>query len=170
MHFSHSRGNERLLRCPRLCESRPPIRSKPAHAVLLPQQIIVPVLPYRLESLGYTGVSAKTSWLTFAFSIGIFISEQPLRRSQLPWLVLAYTNVSYIPRRILFCQVPLSTGPTRRCGLYPRRIADTVHVGKAIRGSGSRQISDGMLKYRRMGRGLCASVSSLMESYCRHQP
>ncbi|ORX37801.1 major facilitator superfamily domain-containing protein [Kockovaella imperatae] len=44
----------------------------------LTYQIIVPVLPYRLQSLGYTNVSEKVSWLAFAYSIGIFVSTFPV--------------------------------------------------------------------------------------------
>lgn len=40
--------------------------------------IVVPVLPYRLQSLGYTGVSALTSWLFVSYSVGIFILSFPI--------------------------------------------------------------------------------------------
>ncbi|WRT69613.1 uncharacterized protein IL334_006602 [Kwoniella shivajii] len=40
--------------------------------------IVVPVLPYRLQALNYTNISALTSWLLFAYSIGIFICTMPV--------------------------------------------------------------------------------------------
>ncbi|WVF68416.1 hypothetical protein IAT40_003181 [Kwoniella sp. CBS 6097] len=45
---------------------------------ILTYTIVVPVLPYRLQSLGYTNISALTSWLLFAYSIGIFICTLPV--------------------------------------------------------------------------------------------
>jgi len=34
---------------------------------LLVYSIIIPVIPFRLEALGYNGVSSLVSWLVFAF-------------------------------------------------------------------------------------------------------
>ncbi|OCF34316.1 hypothetical protein I316_03830 [Kwoniella heveanensis BCC8398] len=45
---------------------------------ILTYTIVVPVLPYRLQALGYTNISALTSWLLFAYSIGIFICTLPV--------------------------------------------------------------------------------------------
>ncbi|WVQ95955.1 hypothetical protein IAU59_003054 [Kwoniella sp. CBS 9459] len=45
---------------------------------ILTYTIVVPVLPYRLQSLGYKNISALTSWLLFAYSIGIFICTLPV--------------------------------------------------------------------------------------------
>ncbi|WWC95742.1 hypothetical protein V866_002608 [Kwoniella sp. B9012] len=65
---------------------------------VLTYTIVVPVLPYRLQSLNYTNISALTSWLLFAYSIGIFIftlpvayffHKYPYRRSPLIFGVLA---------------------------------------------------------------------------------
>ncbi|WVQ77402.1 hypothetical protein IAR50_007087 [Cryptococcus sp. DSM 104548] len=40
--------------------------------------IIVPVLPYRLEELGYSDVSTLTSWLLLAFSAGMLVCTFPV--------------------------------------------------------------------------------------------
>ncbi|WVR08154.1 hypothetical protein IAU60_005200 [Kwoniella sp. DSM 27419] len=40
--------------------------------------IVVPVLPYRLQELGYTNVSGLVSWLLFAYAIGIGIFILPV--------------------------------------------------------------------------------------------
>lgn len=42
------------------------------------QAIIVPVLPYRLQALGHTGIAGKMTWLLFAYSAGIFICTFPV--------------------------------------------------------------------------------------------
>jgi hypothetical protein len=34
---------------------------------LLVYSIIIPVIPFQLESIGYTGVSALAGWLLFAY-------------------------------------------------------------------------------------------------------
>nr|XP_019043632.1 hypothetical protein I302_08212 [Kwoniella bestiolae CBS 10118]OCF22562.1 hypothetical protein I302_08212 [Kwoniella bestiolae CBS 10118] len=65
---------------------------------LLAYAIVVPILPYRLQSLHYTNVSSLTSWLLFAYSMGIFLCtfpvgyffhKYPLRRAPLIAAVLA---------------------------------------------------------------------------------
>lgn len=38
---------------------------------------MVPVLPYRLEDLGYDNIASLTSWLLFAYSAGIFVGTFP---------------------------------------------------------------------------------------------
>ncbi|ODO12109.1 hypothetical protein I350_00895 [Cryptococcus amylolentus CBS 6273] len=40
--------------------------------------IVVPVLPYRLQSLNYSNISSLTSWLLFAYSAGIFTCTLPV--------------------------------------------------------------------------------------------
>ncbi|KIM84636.1 hypothetical protein PILCRDRAFT_6257 [Piloderma croceum F 1598] len=40
--------------------------------------IIIPVLPFRLEALGYSGVSSLVGWLLFAFSGGLVVSTIPV--------------------------------------------------------------------------------------------
>jgi hypothetical protein len=40
--------------------------------------VIIPVIPFRLESLGYTDASARTGWLLFAYSGGLAISTPPI--------------------------------------------------------------------------------------------
>lgn len=42
------------------------------------QAIIVPVLPFRLQELGHTGIAGKMTWLLFAYSAGIFICTFPV--------------------------------------------------------------------------------------------
>ncbi|CAD6570457.1 MAG: hypothetical protein TREMPRED_005852 [Tremellales sp. Tagirdzhanova-0007] len=53
----------------------------------LSYSIVVPVLPYRLEQLKYTNISALTSWLLFAYSIGIFLFSFPIAYffDRYPW-------------------------------------------------------------------------------------
>lgn len=57
----------------------------------------MPILPYRLEALGYDNIAALTSWLLFAYSAGIFVGtfptawffhRYPLRRGPLVAAVL----------------------------------------------------------------------------------
>ncbi|WWC92718.1 uncharacterized protein L201_007677 [Kwoniella dendrophila CBS 6074] len=64
---------------------------------ILTYTIVVPVLPYRLQVLNYHNISALTSWLLFAYSIGIlvctlpvayFFHKYPYRRSPLIVAVL----------------------------------------------------------------------------------
>ncbi|EKD00126.1 hypothetical protein A1Q2_05562 [Trichosporon asahii var. asahii CBS 8904] len=45
---------------------------------VLAYAIIVPVLPYRLQALGHTGIAGKMTWLLFAYSAGIFICTFPV--------------------------------------------------------------------------------------------
>ncbi|KAK8849598.1 hypothetical protein IAR55_004933 [Kwoniella newhampshirensis] len=45
---------------------------------VLTYTIVVPVLPYRLQALNYTNVSALTSWLLFAYSCGILFCTLPV--------------------------------------------------------------------------------------------
>ncbi|ORY34786.1 major facilitator superfamily domain-containing protein [Naematelia encephala] len=44
----------------------------------LTYNIVVPVLPYRLEALGYSNISSLTSWLFFSYSMGIFLATFPV--------------------------------------------------------------------------------------------
>ncbi|KAK7468483.1 hypothetical protein VKT23_002990 [Stygiomarasmius scandens] len=44
---------------------------------MLVYSIIVPVMPFQLQKLGYEGVSGLTGWLLFAFSGGLFIATFP---------------------------------------------------------------------------------------------
>ena len=41
------------------------------------KNIVVPVLPYRLEALHYANISALTSWLLFSYSVGILLCWYP---------------------------------------------------------------------------------------------
>ncbi|KAJ6549694.1 major facilitator superfamily domain-containing protein [Mycena capillaripes] len=45
---------------------------------LLVYSIIIPVIPFQLERLGYHGVSALTGWLLFAYSAGLVLSTLPV--------------------------------------------------------------------------------------------
>lgn len=45
---------------------------------LTTQAIIVPVLPFRLQALGHTGIAGKMTWLLFAYSAGIFVCTFPV--------------------------------------------------------------------------------------------
>lgn len=39
----------------------------PAHHLLQVYSIVIPVLPFHLEKLGYTGISARLGWILFAY-------------------------------------------------------------------------------------------------------
>ncbi|KAI0090022.1 major facilitator superfamily domain-containing protein [Irpex rosettiformis] len=45
---------------------------------LMVYTIIVPVLPFRLQDLGYTGISGLTGWLLFAYSGALVIATLPI--------------------------------------------------------------------------------------------
>ncbi|KAH6917121.1 major facilitator superfamily domain-containing protein [Coprinopsis sp. MPI-PUGE-AT-0042] len=45
---------------------------------LLVYSIIIPVIPFQLEALGYSNVSSRTGWLLFAYSGGLLISTIPI--------------------------------------------------------------------------------------------
>ncbi|TFK40896.1 major facilitator superfamily domain-containing protein [Crucibulum laeve] len=45
---------------------------------LLVYSIIIPVMPFHLESLGYRGISSLTGWLLFAYSAGLVLSTIPI--------------------------------------------------------------------------------------------
>ncbi|TFY70057.1 hypothetical protein EVJ58_g23 [Rhodofomes roseus] len=62
---------------------------------LLVYSLIVPIIPFQLEDLGYTGVSGLVGWLLFAYSAGIVIFTPPI----------AHLSEKYNNR-----QVPLLTG------------------------------------------------------------
>ncbi|WVQ82530.1 hypothetical protein IAT38_004659 [Cryptococcus sp. DSM 104549] len=64
---------------------------------LLTYTIVVPVLPYRLQAMGYGNVSGLTSWLLFSYSMGILVftfpaayifHKYPYRRSPLILAIL----------------------------------------------------------------------------------
>lgn len=40
--------------------------------------LVVPVVPYRLQALGYDGIGAKTGWLVAAYAGGLIISSPPI--------------------------------------------------------------------------------------------
>ncbi|KAF9072699.1 major facilitator superfamily domain-containing protein [Rhodocollybia butyracea] len=45
---------------------------------LLVYSIIIPVIPFQLEKLGYTAISVRTSWLLFSYSAGLAVSTIPV--------------------------------------------------------------------------------------------
>lgn len=45
---------------------------------LLTYNIVIPVLPYRLQALGHDNISVLTSWLLFSYSAGILLSTLPI--------------------------------------------------------------------------------------------
>ncbi|KAG8759497.1 hypothetical protein FRC14_005785 [Serendipita sp. 396] len=45
---------------------------------LLVYSIIIPVIPFRLQQLGYSNPSALTGWLLFAYSLGLVCATPPL--------------------------------------------------------------------------------------------
>ncbi|KAJ6626926.1 major facilitator superfamily domain-containing protein [Mycena sp. CBHHK59/15] len=45
---------------------------------LLVYSIIIPVIPFQLELLGYNSVSARTAWLLFAYSAGLVVATIPI--------------------------------------------------------------------------------------------
>ncbi|GAA6018444.1 hypothetical protein JCM11491_007000 [Sporobolomyces phaffii] len=57
--------------------------------------IIVPVIPFRLEALGYTDIGSKTGWLVAAYAGGLIVSSPP---------------VAYIGARYKGRQIPLVIG------------------------------------------------------------
>ncbi|OCH84423.1 MFS general substrate transporter [Obba rivulosa] len=59
---------------------------------LLVYSLIVPVIPFQLEHLGYQGVSGLVGWLLFAYSAGLVISTPPI----------AFLSERYNNRRIPF--------------------------------------------------------------------
>lgn len=40
--------------------------------------LVVPVVPYRLQALGYDGIGAKTGWLVAAYAGGLIVSSPPI--------------------------------------------------------------------------------------------
>ncbi|EKM60730.1 uncharacterized protein PHACADRAFT_133462 [Phanerochaete carnosa HHB-10118-sp] len=45
---------------------------------VLVYSIVIPVLPFQLERLGYQGVSGRVGWLLFGFSAGLVLSTVPI--------------------------------------------------------------------------------------------
>lgn len=78
---------------------------------LLVYSIIVPVVPFQLEKLGYDHISTLTGWLLFAYSGGLAISTlfvavaaEKYRNRQIPLLV---GNVFLIGSQIMFMEAPV---------------------------------------------------------------
>ncbi|KIY65808.1 MFS general substrate transporter [Cylindrobasidium torrendii FP15055 ss-10] len=78
---------------------------------LLVYSIIVPVIPFQLEDLGYDHISSLTGWLLFAYSGGLAISTlfvavaaEKYRNRQIPLLV---GNIFLIGSQIMFMEAPV---------------------------------------------------------------
>ncbi|RPD81570.1 MFS general substrate transporter [Lentinus tigrinus ALCF2SS1-7] len=78
---------------------------------ILVYSMIVPIIPFRLQSLGYEGVSGLVGWLLFAYSAALVVSTPPI----------AYVSEKYRNRKIpLLCgqfaligsQIMLMEAPT----------------------------------------------------------
>ncbi|EPS99595.1 hypothetical protein FOMPIDRAFT_1124177 [Fomitopsis schrenkii] len=77
---------------------------------LLVYSLIVPIIPFQLESLGYTGVSGLVGWLLFAYSAGIVVFTPPTahlsekyNNRQIPLIV---GLVALIGAQIMFMLAP----------------------------------------------------------------
>ncbi|KIY62829.1 MFS general substrate transporter [Cylindrobasidium torrendii FP15055 ss-10] len=77
---------------------------------LIVYSIIVPVIPFQLEKLGYTSVSSLTGWLMFTYSIGmaastLFVSmmAESYQTRQMPLLV---GNAVLIGSQVMFMEAP----------------------------------------------------------------
>ncbi|KAF9001639.1 MFS general substrate transporter [Hymenopellis radicata] len=75
---------------------------------LVVYSIIVPVIPFELESLGYSDVSTLTGWLMFTYSAGLALSTvfvsmlaEKYRSRQVPLLI---GNVLHIGAQIMFME------------------------------------------------------------------
>ncbi|KII94400.1 hypothetical protein PLICRDRAFT_154030 [Plicaturopsis crispa FD-325 SS-3] len=77
---------------------------------LLVYSIAIPVLPFRLEALGYTKVSSLSGWLVFAFSGGLVLSTLPIamfsEHYQLRRLPLIFGLVVLLGSQIMFMEAP----------------------------------------------------------------
>ncbi|KAF9021190.1 MFS general substrate transporter [Hymenopellis radicata] len=78
---------------------------------LVVYSIIVPVIPFELESLGYSDVSTLTGWLLFAYSAGLALSTvfvsmfaETYKSRQIPLLV---GNTLLIGSQIMFMEAPV---------------------------------------------------------------
>ncbi|KAF7319900.1 MFS domain-containing protein [Mycena kentingensis (nom. inval.)] len=77
---------------------------------LLIYTIIVPVVPFQLEALGYDSISARAGWLLFAYSGGLVLSTIPTamftERYNMRQLPLIFGLVVLIGSQILFMEAP----------------------------------------------------------------
>lgn len=109
------------------------------------QNIVVPVLPFRLQQLEYHNISELTSWLLFAYSLGIFLCAS---------LFLSTVNsfgseecCSLLPDRILLRPIPLEKRTARRGGARAGGSVDRVHALHAILGHGIVEVFAGCCEY-----------------------
>lgn len=77
---------------------------------LLVYSIIIPVIPFHLEELGYNGVSGLTGWLLFAYSVGLLIASLPIahmseRYNDRQWSLIA-GFVFLIASQVMFMEAP----------------------------------------------------------------
>ncbi|KAJ3510859.1 hypothetical protein NMY22_g15841 [Coprinellus aureogranulatus] len=77
---------------------------------LMVYSIIIPVIPFQLEHLGYDGVSGLAGWLLFAYSGGLLLSTFPIamlseRYSARRWpLIIGF--IFLIASQIMFMEAP----------------------------------------------------------------
>ncbi len=96
--------------------------------------IITPVLPYRLQSLGYTGISSLTGWLFFSFSGGMCICDSACF-SYLQMLTAC--DRSLAANGILPSSKAVSPRTARHRRFTPGGIVDTLHAGQTLLGDGA---------------------------------
>ncbi|KAG0697793.1 major facilitator superfamily domain-containing protein [Suillus ampliporus] len=77
---------------------------------LLVYSIIIPVLPFQLEHLGYHQVSSLTGWLLFAYSVGLVASTIPIAmyserysRRRMPLII---GLIALIASQVMFMEAP----------------------------------------------------------------
>ena len=79
---------------------------------ILVYSLIIPVIPYRLEALGYDAIGSKTSWLLVAF-VRVSTSADRLsltRLSQSGTLVLSTPLIAHFSEVYRNRKIPLLTG------------------------------------------------------------
>ncbi|KAH9945594.1 MFS general substrate transporter [Amylocystis lapponica] len=77
---------------------------------LLIYSVIIPVLPFQLEHLGYRGVSGLVGWLLFAYSAGLVIFTPPIaylsEHYNMRWAPLISGLVALVCSEILLMEAP----------------------------------------------------------------
>ncbi|TDL24263.1 MFS general substrate transporter [Rickenella mellea] len=77
---------------------------------LLVYSIIIPVVPFQLEKLGYSNVSGRTGWLLFAYSAGLSVSTpvvahlSEIYRSR--WWPMMFGLFALIGSNVMFMEAP----------------------------------------------------------------
>jgi MFS family permease len=89
------------------------------------QAIVVPVLPYRLQALNYTNISALTSYLLLAYSAGIFVCACGVSPSKhalmcsVPSTLAHSARSAQFARSARFARSPRSARLPNTCASYP---------------------------------------------------